>query len=177
MFTTSLGSRPRTGTAGRSTLTGWTCRYLSGDGDDTSRRIRSSHIKPLPLPDNPAAAAAARRHLTRALSGWPPDAQDTAVLLVSELVSNAIQHEAPPVTLTIHLTAAGDRVRVEVGDANPLLPPAAAHDYSTTGERGRGLQIIQALATASGSRATDNADVARRSAQAAARSAWWAWAR
>lgn len=77
------------------------------------------------------------------------------MLLVSELVSNAIQHGAPPVTLTIHLTAARDRVRVEVRDANPQLPPAAAQDHSTTGEHGRGLQIIQALATASGSQATD----------------------
>ncbi len=86
------------------------------------------------------------------MSGWPPEARDTALLLASELVSNAVEHGAPPVTLVVHLPDATGRVLVEVQDADPHLPPRPAAQLSSSGERGRGLQIIDVLAADWGSR-------------------------
>lgn len=42
----------------------------------------------------------------------------------------------------------------QVHDADPALPPPPAQDRSITREHGRGLQIVQALGTAWGSRPT-----------------------
>ncbi len=75
-----------------------------------------------------------------------------ALLLASELVSNAVLHGAPPIGLSIQLSPGGDSVRVEVHDGSPQLPPARAPEISQVREHGRGLQIVDTLAAAWGSR-------------------------
>ena len=76
----------------------------------------------------------------------PPDLVDTAVLLTSELVTNAVLHGRSPVTLEVLLSAR--RLRVQVGDDNSCHPEprSAQHDAPD----GRGLQIISLLADAWG---------------------------
>ena len=66
-----------------------------------------------------------------------------AELLTSELASNAVDHSITPFEVTVLI---GDEVRVEVVDGSPTVPVrvAAAHDA----ERGRGLWVLDALASA-----------------------------
>ena len=101
------------------------------------------------LPDGPEGASFARRATARAAEFWRLDREmtETALLLVSELATNAIRHGAPPVRLSLRLDA--DRLRVEVTDSSPTLPRLAQPGPDHTG--GRGLQLVQQLAARWGS--------------------------
>lgn len=106
------------------------------------------------LPAEPTSAGAARRYVEEwvvAIDGRdPPVGGDAvlrgavvhdAVLCVSELVGNALQHTASrAVTLTISLDGAG--LRIEVGDDSPVEPVARP---APDGEGGRGLGIVSSI--------------------------------
>jgi anti-sigma regulatory factor (Ser/Thr protein kinase) len=114
----------------------------------------------------PAAAAAARRFVRDALRSWElaggqgdPDERDTlvddAVLLTSELVTNAVLHAGTPVQVTCRLL--GDlsegAVEIAVLDRRPSqLRPSLPHSAAEAAERtnGRGLQLPSELASAWG---------------------------
>lgn len=86
---------------------------------------------------------------------------DTAELLTSELVTNALQHTAGGAVLTATFSAdTGPRLRVEVRDSlarRPRLCTAdAASDHATSG---RGLLLVQALADSWGVRTGDSGKV------------------
>ncbi|MDL4812860.1 ATP-binding protein [Actinomadura opuntiae] len=108
------------------------------------------------LPDDPRTAARARALTVRALAAWhvtdPADIDDI-VLVVDELVTNAVVHGTGPVRLALRLD--GARLTGEVGDADPAAPPDPAPaaprglDWS---EAGRGLLLVAALATGFGAR-------------------------
>ncbi|WP_432492657.1 ATP-binding SpoIIE family protein phosphatase [Kineococcus gypseus] len=103
------------------------------------------------LPADPRCAHEARR-LTRGCchrAGLPEDVADTAVLLTSELVSNAILHGRSEARLRVRASA-GD-VHVEVSDDNDRLPVLQAPDDEALS--GRGVGLLQAAATRWGARA------------------------
>lgn len=90
----------------------------------------------------PGAVAEARRWLTGRLGAGHP-ACDDAVLLLSEAFTNGVRYGGgPEITVSVH--ALDDRIRVEVVDAGGGAVPHYVDDPS--GERGRGLPIMQALA-------------------------------
>jgi GAF domain-containing protein len=97
----------------------------------------------------PDAVMHARRFTARTLRGWGVTEEvDVALLVVSELVTNAIAHTQGEVRLD--LTLAGDRLRVAVNDASPRAPvKSAGMDWEATG--GRGLLLVEAMTTAWGS--------------------------
>lgn len=104
------------------------------------------------LPDGPEGASIARRATARAAELWRLDREltETALLLVSELVTNAIRHGAPPVRLSLHLDRGPGSLRVEVTDSSPAPPRVGATaEPDQTG--GRGLMIVQQLAARWGS--------------------------
>ena len=103
------------------------------------------------LPDGPEGASFARRAMKRAAVLWKldRDTTETALLLVSELATNAIRHGAPPVRMSLRLEQ--DRLRVEVTDSSPSLPELGHPSPDQTS--GRGLQIVQQLAAKWGARA------------------------
>lgn len=90
--------------------------------------------------------ASAREHARTVLAGVVPCVDD-AVLVVSELVGNAVRHTtAGPDCLTIEID--GDQVVVAVHDPQPddgcvQLPETAADPLA---ESGRGLWLVQTLA-------------------------------
>jgi anti-sigma regulatory factor (Ser/Thr protein kinase) len=86
--------------------------------------------------------------IRQALAEYPTDTIDSAELLVSELVANAVQHAETGLVLHIQMSAAGVRVTVE--DASGDSPSPAAEASPDTDERGRGLQIVNALASSWG---------------------------
>ena len=90
-----------------------------------------------------AAVGAARRFVTEILEDRHPDSLvETAILLTSEVVSNAVLHgrSAP----TVVISSAADRVRVAVDDASPALP--VRKHYGVEATTGRGLMLLETLA-------------------------------
>jgi anti-sigma regulatory factor (Ser/Thr protein kinase) len=120
----------------------------------------------------PAAAAAARRFVRDTLRSWElagdrggpgeraewtqRDALvDDAVLLTSELVTNAVLHAGTPVQVTCRLLGdlSDGAVEIAVLDRRPAqLRPGRPHTAAEAAERtnGRGLQLPSELATAWG---------------------------
>ncbi|MEZ0165836.1 SpoIIE family protein phosphatase [Kineococcus sp. LSe6-4] len=109
------------------------------------------------LPCAPGSSAAARR-VVRVLAGgdgWDEDAVDTAELLVSELVTNAVTHGRSDIRL--QAASSPDRLLVEVGDENDRLPEVLPADAGALS--GRGLHLVQAAAHAWGAHPVDGTGV------------------
>jgi len=95
------------------------------------------------LTTGPAAAAEARSQVRAAICAWDvPVDPDVAVLLTSELVTNAIRHEVGG-TVTLAISCPGGQLRVEVHDTSCFLPVLV--DVSTDEETGRGLMLVDTL--------------------------------
>ena len=105
------------------------------------------------LPATGHAPAIARQYLTDHATSLPPDLLDDALVLVSELVSNALQHGQPRIVLRLRSDPPG--IGVAVQDAGPELPQAATQPRDPAATRGRGLLIVNALATDWGVRPSD----------------------
>jgi hypothetical protein len=109
----------------------------------------------LPLPARPSSAAASRRYVRRMLAGWELAAcLDTAQLLASELVANAVtatrsmsQAGFPAVWAPIELSLrrTGTSLIMEVRDPNP--DPPADQAPGPLDEDGRGLLIVDLLSS------------------------------
>ncbi|MFI0779803.1 ATP-binding protein [Streptomyces sp. NPDC021212] len=102
------------------------------------------------LPRHPRSAGRARALLREQARTWQvPDAQaEVAVLLISELVTNACRHArvSPGREIRARCVVRDEKLRVEVSDASEAMPQprtATAED-----ESGRGLALIAALADA-----------------------------
>lgn len=110
------------------------------------------------LPDTDLTQAAhARRKAAGVLRRWrlPRATVDDAVLVVCELVTNAIRHGRSPVHIALHrgqgaLTiTVSDYGRVPYPTRGPDPDPDPAH-FGESGESGRGLSIVAALSQAHG---------------------------
>ena len=73
--------------------------------------------------------------------GLSEDLTDDAQLIVTELVSNSIDHGEGLITLTV--SRKSDGMLVEVHDESPKQPLVRPVDPSSA--RGRGMQLVQAL--------------------------------
>ncbi|MFG3054803.1 ATP-binding protein [Kitasatospora sp. NPDC048239] len=106
----------------------------------------------LPLAGLPTPVTRARAFTRQALADWSwPAPQDGAgpavvhdvVLLVAELVANAVVHGGGPLELV--LDASAERLRIEVSDGGAALPePRLPHRPGRAG--GHGLFIVQRAA-------------------------------
>jgi len=114
----------------------------------------------------PSAVPWARRVLRHMLHEWQVESMaDPAALLVSELVTNAVEASAghtgrdhgmlPMIGLGIRLTAAS--LVLEAWDASPLRP--VPQEPGIEGDHGRGLLLIDALADSWGHRAADGGKI------------------
>ncbi|MFJ9969000.1 ATP-binding protein [Streptomyces avermitilis] len=101
-----------------------------------------------PLEHRPEAAADARRITRTCLDAWhiDPDGEDAVLLVVSELVTNAVEHAQAPVHLHLHRTEAGSRIWIGVSDAGPAERDGAWTRSCAPNEHGRGLNVVKALA-------------------------------
>ncbi|MER6414385.1 SpoIIE family protein phosphatase [Streptomyces humidus] len=97
----------------------------------------------------PEASRHARRFTRRTLRAWgvTETAMDAALLVVSELVTNALVHTGGPVRLDI--TLIGSRLRVAVTDASARTPVKPTDPgWEATG--GRGILLVEAMSDAWG---------------------------
>jgi PAS domain S-box-containing protein len=97
----------------------------------------------LRLPPEPESAAVAREAVRAAPGGAPTSVRETAELLVSELVTNAVLHAATEIEVRLRARAGG--FEAAVGDGRPDRPlvPQRPQYFSGTG---RGLAVVARLA-------------------------------
>ena len=94
------------------------------------------------LPADFSAARHARSFLRRSLCVHQTRVMDRALLLVSEMAVNAVEHGAPPVSATLDCEGVGG-VRVAVHDGSRTRP--VLHEVGPEAESGRGVNLLQVL--------------------------------
>ncbi|NHC47570.1 SpoIIE family protein phosphatase [Motilibacter aurantiacus] len=112
----------------------------------------AARVATMDVPPDRSAVIDARHFVASTLTLWgvAPDRQDDVILLVSELVTNAIVHGRPPVELRIRHGA--DVVVLEVIDSAAYYPRRMRPTEDD--EHGRGLQLVSLLADRWGTRPT-----------------------
>jgi PAS domain S-box-containing protein len=110
----------------------------------------------LTLSPEPEHVAGARKFTRHTLDAWgQAELADTACLLVSELMSNAVRHAHQTIDLRLHHT---DReIIIEMTDDNPVMPARAVSGLSD--EYGRGLALVETLASSWGSLPSDGGKI------------------
>jgi anti-sigma regulatory factor (Ser/Thr protein kinase) len=102
------------------------------------------------LPARAEQVSRARKLVSARLESWGvgEDAHDTALLVLSELLTNAIVHTGGHL-VACELRADADRLRVTVQDQGAAdTGPRVCH--GAEGERGRGLLLVEAVSCAWG---------------------------
>ncbi|SOD61756.1 Anti-sigma regulatory factor (Ser/Thr protein kinase) [Streptomyces zhaozhouensis] len=99
------------------------------------------------LPARDTSVAVARRRVRHQLYGWglPSTTCDNALLIVSELVTNAILHTQSSQVRCL-LWSSGQLLRIEVADEGPGLFRVRPRAADSEAENGRGLLLLDALA-------------------------------
>jgi len=120
---------------------------------DAVVREAAEHI--CPLPHIPEAVSVVRRRMRTVLADWnlAPDLAEDALLVISELITNAVVHALPPAALRLSRAGADGRhtLRVEVTDAGPAAADGRpVVEPCETSEHGRGIGIVTALAAECG---------------------------
>ncbi|MFF0854973.1 SpoIIE family protein phosphatase [Streptomyces sp. NPDC003280] len=124
------------------------CRGAGGGRDGVP--VPPSRLRRTLLPvaqDEPERIAEARRHLRELLHDWASAEQvDSAVLLVSEMVTNVLVHTDADALLSAEVAGepGGRRLRVEVTDSGDDLPHRRRPGELASS--GRGLMLIELLA-------------------------------
>ena len=118
---------------------------MSGASPDTPGNIDPRTASAITLPHAAHAAGDARAYLRRRAKLLHPPMLDDALLLTSELVTNAVRHGRPAVTLAVQLEPSA--LIVVVTDTGPELPPLVPRTPHPDSPTGRGLVIVDALAT------------------------------
>jgi anti-sigma regulatory factor (Ser/Thr protein kinase) len=102
-------------------------------------------VATLQLPHDARAAGIARRFVEEHSEHLPSELIEDAQLLVSEIVGNAVRHGRPDITLRVRTHPPG--IGVAVIDTGDGLPEVPGGPPPPTQPSGRGLLIVDALAT------------------------------
>jgi anti-sigma regulatory factor (Ser/Thr protein kinase) len=107
-------------------------------------------LRHIVLDADPNSARQARRFVAD-VAGDDSDATATAMLLTSELVTNAVLHAQGPIT--VQAGWSDGMLRVEVVDTSPSVP--RLRHRSKDAMTGRGLMLVETLAVAWGAERRD----------------------
>ncbi|MFI5820874.1 ATP-binding protein [Streptomyces rishiriensis] len=142
--------------SGPTTIVGGSTTRRTGEaGEDTTGDVadqdRASQLNRRLGRADLRAVPEARRALRELLEGWgKPGRSETAELLTSELVTNALVHTDDDAVLTATVSSSG--LRVEVRDCVARRPRPSA-PIADEGTHGRGLVLVESLADTWGVRA------------------------
>jgi anti-sigma regulatory factor (Ser/Thr protein kinase) len=121
----------------------------TSSADHVVETVRAPHVAHLHLRGEPTDVAAARRFLRSTTTLWRlrPEAVDAAVLVLSEVVTNAVRYAPGPIDLTMSHSAGVLRIDVSdnAHDLGPRRPPATVEQLRPDAEGGRGLFLVEAL--------------------------------
>ena len=110
----------------------------------------------LALPAEPASASRARRLVAEALRDVVEDDLLAAALVItSELVTNAVLHARTDFEVAVRRDDSG--LRIEVQDGNPRLPRRKR--YSDQSATGRGLVLVESLSALAGAEQNERGKV------------------
>jgi anti-sigma regulatory factor (Ser/Thr protein kinase) len=100
------------------------------------------------LPTTSHSVPAARRIVRHLLTGWSAEVfSEDALLLLTELVSNAVRHVTGRAPLRVELSLTGLVLRIAVLDTSPVPPRPRAADA----DGGYGLRLVAAISDRWGS--------------------------
>lgn len=125
---------------------GWWSRSLASTGRAGVVCDRAV-VAVLAMASDVTAASQGRRLVRGFGCGHPAELVDAAVLVVSELVTNAVRRGAPPVTVRVECET-GRALQIGVTDTGPGLPTPVRAGSRDDG--GRSLMIVDALSAAHG---------------------------
>jgi anti-sigma regulatory factor (Ser/Thr protein kinase) len=105
----------------------------------------SSRNASIDLPPTAGSVPVSRHLVLELLRAWdvPHDREDAA-LLVTELVSNVVDHVGGEAVLTLEVGVSEDWLRIAVVDGSSVRP--VVHELSLDRPRGRGMRMVQAIA-------------------------------
>lgn len=112
------------------------------------------------FPGRPDQARHARNFVARALG--PGHMTDTAVLLASELVTNALTHTRSAAHGSFQVIVWPGHTTVYIAvidDGSHTTPTAQSHDPADLSESGRGLELVDLMATSWGHHGDHNGTV------------------
>lgn len=113
--------------------------------------IEPDELSRIRLRAEPASAGRARRFVTSTLTDTvDTDVLEACLVITSELVTNAVLHAGTSFEVVVRFDHTG--LRLEVHDGDPRLP--LRKRYSSSSGTGRGLFIVEALATVAGAEQT-----------------------
>ncbi len=127
-----------------------TVRAAEADGEEEGEPGAELTLAP-----DPSAARVARAWVAEVLADWPEGAVDSARLLMSELVTNAVLHARTEISLGCRLEEAS--ARFEVGDRQRGGPTPKR--YVADSPTGRGMRLVATLAEAWGVERTPSSKV------------------
>ena len=121
--------------------------WAGSDGDHAcpDRQGETRRLMRLALPPDVPTVRLARQATRDTLAAWQlSHLEDAAVLLVSELVTNAVRHARDTGAIGLELASVGTGLRMEVQDGDPhwRLKPSSADDD----ESGFGFVLVDSLA-------------------------------
>jgi anti-sigma regulatory factor (Ser/Thr protein kinase) len=133
----------------RHTAPGTATNGASGHVPGPQQPSPADPMRTLVLPADATAPGRARALLRAAADDWGVDGElyHDAAMVVTELVANAVDHARTPSTLTV--CREGPDLRLSVRDSRPCSPPRP-RPIDPRAARGRGLQMVDALAAAWG---------------------------
>jgi anti-sigma regulatory factor (Ser/Thr protein kinase) len=114
--------------------------YVRPGGPEGTERVLR-----LALPSDASAVRLARQVTRDTLAAWHLGRLEAAaILLVSELVTNAVRHANDTGAIGLELASTGTRLRVEIQDGDPSWRPMDSR--ADSGESGYGFLVVDSVA-------------------------------
>jgi anti-sigma regulatory factor (Ser/Thr protein kinase) len=105
----------------------------------------SAYTAKIDLPPTMRSVPSARHVVTEVLRAWSAaHDHDDAALLVTELVTNVIDHARSEAAITLELEMSDAWLRISVADGSSI--PPVVRELSRENSRGRGMAMVEAIA-------------------------------